>query len=163
MVFGQRPSASAIRKSAEIAITLLAAVALSHAAYAEPSPAVENVAAAAGEPAKSAASSEMNVLGAPAIQQSEKETFSSSASGLQSRSTLASAAPTTLENAGTALRSEAHNVQLLDECIVVEICVDHYLWELYQRTAQLDTAKVHETRKVRFRRKNKTVTLTRHF
>jgi hypothetical protein len=55
------------------------------------------------------------------------------------------------------------NVQILDECILLEVCVDHYLWALYQRTAKLDTSKVHERRKVRIRKKGKTVTVTKRF
>jgi hypothetical protein len=59
--------------------------------------------------------------------------------------------------------SEDNFVAILDECAVLEVCVDHYLWELYQRTYKLDTSKVHEHRKVKVRKKNKTVTVTRRF
>ncbi len=63
----------------------------------------------------------------------------------------------------SAANSEGSFVAILDECIVLEVCIDHYLWELYQRTAKLDTSKVHETRKVRFRKKSKTVIVTKRF
>src|SRR5688572_23803815 len=53
-------------------------------------------------------------------------------------------------------------VAILDECLVLEVCVDHYLWALYQRTAKLDTNKTYELREVKVRKgKNKTVTVTR--
>jgi len=63
----------------------------------------------------------------------------------------------------SAGNSEDSFVAILDECAVLEVCVDHYLWELYQRTDKLDTHKVHELRKVKVRKKSKTVTVTRRF
>ena len=30
---------------------------------------------------------------------------------------------------------------MVDECLVVDICVDRYLWALYQRTPKEDTIK----------------------
>ena len=54
-------------------------------------------------------------------------------------------------------------VEIVGECLVVEICIDQYLWALYQRTPKEDTAKVHEQRKVTVKRKGKTVTVTRTF
>src|SRR5260370_6104561 len=40
------------------------------------------------------------------------------------------------------------SVEILDECLVAEICIDRYLWALYQRTPKMDSIKVHERRKV---------------
>lgn len=54
-------------------------------------------------------------------------------------------------------------IELLDECVVLEVCVDHYLWALYQRTAKLDTGKVHEWRKVTVKKKRKMVTVKKRF
>jgi hypothetical protein len=54
-------------------------------------------------------------------------------------------------------------IEILDECFVVDICVDHYLWALYQRTAKLDTNKVFEWRKVTVKKKRKTVTVRKRF
>jgi hypothetical protein len=54
-------------------------------------------------------------------------------------------------------------IEILDECLVVDICIDRYLWELYQRTLKQDTIKVHEKRKVTVKRKGKMVTVTRSF
>jgi hypothetical protein len=54
-------------------------------------------------------------------------------------------------------------IEILDECLVVDICIDRYLWALYQRTPKEDTIKVLERRKVTVRKKRKTVTVTRSF
>ncbi len=54
-------------------------------------------------------------------------------------------------------------IEILDECFVLEVCVDHYLWALYQRTAKQDTSKVHEWRKVTVKKKRKTVTVKKRF
>ena len=35
------------------------------------------------------------------------------------------------------------SVEILDECLVAESCIDRYLWALYQRTPKMDTIKVH--------------------
>jgi hypothetical protein len=55
------------------------------------------------------------------------------------------------------------SVEILDECPVADICVNRYLWALYQRTPKEDTIKVDERRKVTVKRKRKTVTVTRTF
>lgn len=57
----------------------------------------------------------------------------------------------------------ADTVAVLDECFVMEACVDRYLWTLYQRTAKEDTMKVQERRAVTIKRKGKTVTVMRSF
>ena len=55
------------------------------------------------------------------------------------------------------------SVEILDECLVAEICIDRYLWALYQRTPKMDTIKVYERRKVTVRKKGKTKTVTKRF
>jgi hypothetical protein len=55
------------------------------------------------------------------------------------------------------------SIEIADECLVVDICIDRYLWALYQRTPKEDTNKVHERRKVTVRKKGKTVTVTKTF
>jgi hypothetical protein len=55
------------------------------------------------------------------------------------------------------------SIEILDECLVAEICIDRYLWAIYQRTPKEDTIKVHEQRKVTVKKKRKTVTVTRIF
>ena len=60
-------------------------------------------------------------------------------------------------------KEAASSIEILDECLVVDICVDRYLWALYQRTPKEDSLKVHERRKVTVKRRGKTVTVTRSF
>ena len=47
----------------------------------------------------------------------------------------------------------------VDECFVPEICVDRYLWMLYQRTPKLDTIKVVDEQKVTVKQDDKTRTI----
>lgn len=56
-----------------------------------------------------------------------------------------------------------NSIEILDECLVVDICVDRYLWALYQRTPKEDTIKVRERRNVSVKRKRKMVTVVRTF
>jgi hypothetical protein len=53
--------------------------------------------------------------------------------------------------------------EILDECFVANICIDRYLWALYQRAPKMDAIKVHERRKVTVKKKRKTVTVTKSF
>jgi hypothetical protein len=55
------------------------------------------------------------------------------------------------------------SIEILDECLVADICIDRYLWELYQRTLKEDTIKVLERRKVTVKKKGKTVAVTKTF
>ena len=54
-------------------------------------------------------------------------------------------------------------IEIFDECLAVEVCIDRYLWALYQRTPKEDSIKVEERRKVTVKRKGKMVTVTRSF
>ena len=56
-------------------------------------------------------------------------------------------------------KAAASSVETLDECIVPEICIDEYLWSLYQRTPKVDTMKVSERIKVTVKKKGKTRTV----
>ena len=55
------------------------------------------------------------------------------------------------------------SVEILDECFVTDVCVDRYLWALYQRTPKEDTIKVSDQKKVKIKRKGKVVTVKRTF
>ena len=55
------------------------------------------------------------------------------------------------------------SIEIVDECLVADICIDRYLWALYQRTPKVDTVKVQERRKVTVKKKGKTVTVTKSF
>jgi hypothetical protein len=74
---------------------------------------------------------------------------------------VAMADPSDIElgGAGKAVSS----IEIAEECLVVNICVDRYLWALYQRTPKEDTIKEFERRKVSVKRKGKMVTVTRTF
>jgi len=74
---------------------------------------------------------------------------------------VATADPSDLDpgDAGKAVSS----IEIVDECLVVDICVDRYLWALYQRTPKEDTIKELERRKVTVKRKGKMVTVGRTF
>jgi hypothetical protein len=52
-------------------------------------------------------------------------------------------------------------VETLDECLVVDICIDEYLWSLYERTPKVDTNKVTERIKTTVKAKGKTRTVTK--
>jgi hypothetical protein len=59
-------------------------------------------------------------------------------------------------------RSAARAVEPLDECLVVDICIDEYLWSLYERTPKVDTNKVTEQIKTTVKnKKGKTRTVTK--
>jgi hypothetical protein len=55
------------------------------------------------------------------------------------------------------------SIEIVDECLVADICIDRYLWALYQRTPKVDAIKVQERRKVTVKKKGKTVTVTKSF
>ena len=52
-------------------------------------------------------------------------------------------------------------VETLDECLVAEICIDEYLWSLYERTPKIDTNKVTEKIKTTVKEKGKTRTVAK--
>jgi len=52
-------------------------------------------------------------------------------------------------------------VDSVDECMVAQICIDRYLWLLYERTRKIDTIKVPERIKVTVKRKGKTRIVTK--
>src|SRR5207302_10333638 len=60
-------------------------------------------------------------------------------------------------------KDAASSIEIFDECLVADICIDRYLWALYQRTPKEDTIKVQELRKVAVKKKRRTVTVTKSF
>jgi hypothetical protein len=64
------------------------------------------------------------------------------------------------QNAGPA-NGGIDSVEVLDECFVVETCMDRYLWALYQRTPKEDTVAEQERREVTVKKRGKLVTVTR--
>lgn len=75
--------------------------------------------------------------------------------------------PATIASGSAPVASKASppadTVAVLDECFVVDACIDRYLWALYQRTPKEDSIKVQERRAVTVKRKGKTVTVMRSF
>jgi hypothetical protein len=53
------------------------------------------------------------------------------------------------------LKPAPRRVEILHECLVAEICIDEYLWALYDRTPKVDTNKVTERIKTTVKRKGK--------
>ena len=71
------------------------------------------------------------------------------------------AAPTAHDAAHTDTGNAVRTIETVDKCLVPEICIDQYLWSLYQRTPKRDTVKVVEQRKVTVTKKGKTRTVTK--
>jgi hypothetical protein len=55
------------------------------------------------------------------------------------------------------------STEVLDECFVVDTCIDRYLWALYQRTPKEDAIKTQERRKVTVKKRGRLVTVTKTF
>jgi hypothetical protein len=58
-------------------------------------------------------------------------------------------------------REVVPSTEPLDECLVVEICIDDYLWTLYERTQKVDANKIVERRKVTVKKNGKTRTVVK--
>jgi hypothetical protein len=62
-------------------------------------------------------------------------------------------------------RAAMPRIEIREECLVAEACIDQFLWALYQRTPKEDTIKEYEQRKVTVkvtvRKKRKTVTVNK--
>jgi hypothetical protein len=63
-------------------------------------------------------------------------------------------------DAATAPPGDA-GIEIVDDCLVLETCVDRYLWTLYRRAPKEDAIKVEERRQVTVKRKGKQITVTR--
>ena len=61
------------------------------------------------------------------------------------------------------IKDAMDSVAILDECPIVDNCIDRYLFALYQRTPKEDSIKVDEQRKVTVKKKGKKVTVTKTF
>jgi hypothetical protein len=60
-------------------------------------------------------------------------------------------------------RTAPSRIEIVGECLVVEPCIDQYLYALYERTPKEDSIKEIEKRKVEIKRRGKIVTVTRSF
>jgi hypothetical protein len=59
------------------------------------------------------------------------------------------------------LKPAARSIETLNECLVAEICIDDYLWALYERTPKVDTNRLLERVKVTVKKKGKIRTVTK--
>ena len=73
------------------------------------------------------------------------------------------ATASTSDPAPNDTRQTVSSVEIPDDCLAADSCIDRYLWALYQRTPKEDSIKVEERRKVTVRKKGKKVTVTRSF
>jgi hypothetical protein len=53
-------------------------------------------------------------------------------------------------------KEEVSSLELFDECLVPDICIDHFLYAVYERTLKFDTIKVPERTRVAVTKKGKT-------
>ncbi|OAF05524.1 hypothetical protein AYJ54_01040 [Bradyrhizobium centrolobii] len=121
-------------------------------------PAPANSEAAAAEPAP--AGSEATATEAPVIKLASADPTEIVAEGAPPSPAAIASGPAPGESKAT---DPADTVAVLDECFVVDACIDRYLWVLYQRTPKEDSIKVQERRAVSVKRRGKTVTVMRSF
>ena len=77
--------------------------------------------------------------------------------------TAAAADPLPQNTQSGDTRTAPGRIEIVGECLVVEPCIDQYLFTLYERTPKEDTIKETEKRKVEVKRRGKLVTVTRSF
>jgi hypothetical protein len=65
------------------------------------------------------------------------------------------------EGAGQNAAQPAVSSEALDSCPEPDVCIDQYLWSLYERTPKIDTIKVEEQIKVKVKNKGKTRTIVK--
>jgi hypothetical protein len=63
----------------------------------------------------------------------------------------------------TDAKEAVRAVQTVDECLMAELCIDQYLWSLYQRTPKFDTIKVVEQRRVGVKKNGKLRTIIEQY
>jgi len=56
-------------------------------------------------------------------------------------------------------RDEPNDIKTADECLASDLCIDQYLWSLYQRARKVDTIKVVEQKKASVVKKGKLQTI----
>ena len=146
------------------AIASVAAVTMSHRELGEPAP------ASAAAPATDAATVD------PGPRETAFRLAGVSAAGAPVIETpLPDAGPTppeTHERLVSLFRPEApveeapqpavRPIEIVDECLVLDVCIDEYLWALYERTPKVDTNKVTKQIKTTVKnKKGKTRTVTK--
>lgn len=71
--------------------------------------------------------------------------------------------PSAPDAASAAIKPSVSTLEIPEDCVIADACINQYLWAFYQRTPKQDTNKVTERRKVTIKRKGKKVTVTRRF
>ncbi len=140
------------------AVASLAAVATSNLALPEPAvaPAVmstDGAATADADPPETAGSS--------ADQESLAEVPPDSGPTPLPETRVQLATLSTLKQVKDYPQPVARPLETNDECLVPEICIDEYLWSLYERTPKIDTNKVTEQVKETVKKNGKTRTITK--
>ncbi|HEY7662896.1 MAG TPA: peptidase M15 [Xanthobacteraceae bacterium] len=127
-------------------------------------PAAASAAVAATEPATSDPGDSETTFGLAAV---------SAAEAPAGKAALPDSRPAPLETPGRLasltrpdaveadLQPAARTLETVDECLVLDTCIDEYLWALYERTPKVDTNKVTERIKTKVTRKGKTRTVTK--
>ena len=69
------------------------------------------------------------------------------------------AALTPLDELHHDAKEEPNDIKTVDECLTSELCIDQYLWSLYQRARKVDTIKVVEQKKASVVKKGKLQTI----
>jgi hypothetical protein len=77
--------------------------------------------------------------------------------------TAASDKPESIVLAANDVKDAMSRIEIQDECLVAETCIDRFLWALYERTPKRDMIKVHERRQVTVEKRGKTKTVTKTF
>jgi len=127
------------------AMSSMAAAATSDLNLPEPAVTVGTAAMADPDPSENAPGSEVTLPGyGPAPQ-------------LETRVQLASLS--TLNDVKEYPNPAVRPIETPNECLVAEICIDEYLWSLYQRTPKIDTNKVTEKIKTTVKTRGKTRTV----
>src|SRR6476659_1772063 len=72
------------------------------------------------------------------------------------------AALTTLDQVHADTNEASNGIKPPDECPIPEMCIDQYLWSLYQRAPKVDTVKVVEQQKVPVIKKGKLQTIIKN-
>jgi hypothetical protein len=75
-------------------------------------------------------------------------------------STQGASAAGTMDSSVNTVPNDVTSVQVLDECLVAETCIDRFLWALYQRAPKLDQVEVYESREITVKKRGRLVTVT---
>ena len=65
-----------------------------------------------------------------------------------------------LDSPDNTVPKDITSVQVLDECLVADTCIDRFLWVLYQRAPKLDQIEVYENKEVTVKKQGRSVTVT---